>query len=932
MFRVIKAKKAVSSIVATILLICLAVVGGIIAFYAFSEFAGVSQQKILLDFRNAVLYSTPDQIVCAGTIKNMGTKPAKQINVTLNGEDSYMLPEVTAQSPLEPGETAGFSFNPTKQYVVGETYPLILKAVATDQSTFSHIIVVKCLGLEYQGAHGEKRGIVIFSVSGIGTYGDVVEIDGTSYIFEELPVMRTWPVNSTHYFHWSPIVEFQPGAKKRYSYGYILAEGPSQSIIHADGSGKIVVEEGTTTITGAYATQYQLKTEVFGMGKIKLDIQNSPFPPFTRLVNNATLWLPANYSVTATPVPDANQTFDYWVLGTSQTVATPLTFLMNRSYLLQCYFKSGETAQGSSYDFLEGPLYCQPTGYDFLEGSLYDELTGYDGEEGSIWLAPVGGGADALGAPWGGYYDWATRITRTLTIEVSPQGAGSTDPAPGKHDYPDGMTVAVVAMGHTGYRFNHWVLDGENAGTDDTIFVRMDTDHNLTAYFEEIPKHQLTIQVNNSTRGTTDPVPGVHQYYEGTKVTVSAEPNEGYRLSYWVLDGKSAGASNEISVVMNSDHNLTAYFEEIPKYQLTVQIDDPSHGTTDPTPGVYQYYEGTEVTISAELNKGFGLDYWQVGDSTDTDNPIAIIMDRDYTVVAYTKQIYGNVTFKLENVDVDVSMPPLTVDGIAYSYSQLPITFVWPAYSVHSFSWTSPLSVAEGEVFTWSATTGLSTQPSGAIEVPEGIGEVVGEYVKKFTLTIQVSPADKGDTTPPVGTHWYCEGENVKVTVTPSLGYALAYWVLDGQNIGARNPATVTMNQPHILCAVITQIDLSAIAQRLAVFIPATNRYMLSTYSYVEAFITSDHPELNGHIRGVQFTFKDYSVLQGWSGSQTISLGEETYNGIGSVVKIWNAYVLLDTGDKLRITYEGSDAFYLYWDNTKGETAVTVVDPTGTDP
>jgi len=835
-------KKALSSMLVAILLIGLTIAGGLLAFYALSSFISSEHQKIILDFQNVFLYSTPDKIICAGTIKNIGVKPAKQVTVTLDGEDPYILPEITEQTPLEPGETVGFSFQPTKQYIVGYRYLITLEAVATDQSTFSHVISIQCLGLGY---HGKNQGTVIFEVLGIGTYGPILEVDGAQYSFDNFPLVFTWEVNSNHSFVWSQIVEWQPGGRKRYAYGYTLAEGPSKYSL-GNGFGEICVKEGTTVISGVYTTQYLLETQVFGAGKIKLDVQTPYLYSFTEIVDNTTLWVPAGSAINATPIPDTNYLFDYWMLDSNQNFTVPLLFNMFADHLLQCYFKIGGTVPGSAYDLLEGPIYQQVAG-------KYES-----GIEGPIWFAPLNG-SDALGNPWGGYYDWATRVTRKLTIEVVPPGAGVTFPAPahppGYLSYPDGERVTVRAMSNYGYRFDHWELDGQSAGTTETI-----------------------------------------------------------------------------EVIMDSDHTLIAYFEELPKYQLTIQVNDPAYGTTDPAPGTYLYYEGTEVEISAEPNVGFKLDYWKVDGLTETENPLTIIMDKNYTVTAYFVEANGTVTFKVQNLDDSALNPVLTVDGVDYTYDQLPISFVWPAHSTHSFSWTSWVSAGENKAFSWKSTSGLSTQRAGIIETPETEGEVIGKYIIEYTLTIQVSPADKGKTTPPVGTYWVSQGANIKVDVNPNLGYKLHYWLLDGENVGTQNSIVVTMDKPHVLCAVITQVDLSNIARRLAtICAPAVNIYYISSFDYVTTFIIADHPELKGHISGIQLTFKDWDAF-GWSEPKTISLGSATLQGNGAVIKIWNAYVILDTGDVIQITYEGSEFFYLYYDSGSCETKVTIVDPTGTDP
>jgi len=69
-----------------------------------------------------------------------------------------------------------------------------------------------------------------------------------------------------------------------------------------------------------------------------------------------------------------------------------------------------------------------------------------------------------------------------LTI-VTTSG-GTTDPAPGIHEYVESMTpVPVTAIPDLGYEWESWELDGVNYTNNNPINVIMNTNHTLTAYF-----------------------------------------------------------------------------------------------------------------------------------------------------------------------------------------------------------------------------------------------------------------------------------------------------------------------------------------------------------------------------------------------------------------------------------------------------------------
>ncbi|MDH5770341.1 MAG: hypothetical protein OEZ25_03530 [Candidatus Bathyarchaeota archaeon] len=68
-----------------------------------------------------------------------------------------------------------------------------------------------------------------------------------------------------------------------------------------------------------------------------------------------------------------------------------------------------------------------------------------------------------------------------------------------------------------------------------------------------------TLTISASSGGTTNPAPGTYTYSYGSSVTVTASAYSDYVFDCWLLDG-STYYQNQITVTMNSDHTLTAYF------------------------------------------------------------------------------------------------------------------------------------------------------------------------------------------------------------------------------------------------------------------------------------------------------------------------------------------------------------------------------------
>ena len=74
---------------------------------------------------------------------------------------------------------------------------------------------------------------------------------------------------------------------------------------------------------------------------------------------------------------------------------------------------------------------------------------------------------------------------------------------------------------------------------------------------------------------------------------------------------------------------------------------------------------------------------------------------------------------------------------------------------------------------------------------------------ERFTLTVQVNPADGGSVSPASGT--FDEGTQVTLTATPAQGYAFLYW--SGAVNGSDNPATLTMTSDKAITAVFSMTD-----------------------------------------------------------------------------------------------------------------------------
>jgi len=219
---------------------------------------------------------------------------------------------------------------------------------------------------------------------------------------------------------------------------------------------------------------------------------------------------------------------------------------------------------------------------------------------------------------------------RSLTVQTTGQGTVK----PGSGTYVDGAEVTLTADPNDGWQFDRWdgdVPDGKQ--NDNPLTVVMDQDRALTGVFTEIPPpvYALTVEVD----GEGEVIPGSGSYTEGTEVTLTADPNDGWKFDQWQGDLSDANdTDNPLTVTMDQDRTIQARFVEGPftVYMLTVEV--TGQGSVMPSSGPYT--PGTAVRLMAGSASGWRFEKWKgdVPAEHVIDNPLTLVVDQDRTVTA----------------------------------------------------------------------------------------------------------------------------------------------------------------------------------------------------------------------------------------------------------------------------------------------------------
>jgi outer membrane protein assembly factor BamB len=245
---------------------------------------------------------------------------------------------------------------------------------------------------------------------------------------------------------------------------------------------------------------------------------------------------------------------------------------------------------------------------------------------------------------------------------VTATTGGTTTPSPGTYEYTNGTIVDVIALIDEGYGLHHWELDEVEVGSPNPITVTMDANHTLNAVFKAV--YELTITATSG--GTTDPPPGIHSYWEGSSVTVTATEYAGFAFDHWMLDG-SPEYSNPINVEMNADRALNAIFV----YNVTisakcniegeVSVDITMDGspTGFKTPHKFTGLTGTHTfTVPGTDPNGHPFLSWIWGTSWSTNIQLSVNKNGTYQAVYYFQVPPPRVGGTYYSADVTLLLAP----------------------------------------------------------------------------------------------------------------------------------------------------------------------------------------------------------------------------------------------------------------------------------
>ena len=269
--------------------------------------------------------------------------------------------------------------------------------------------------------------------------------------------------------------------------------------------------------------------------------------------------------------------------------------------------------------------------------------------------------------------------------------------------------------------------------------------------------------------GRISPLPGAHSYFDGASVTVTATPDDGYRVASW--GGDCSGTATTCVLTMDTDKTASVTFELVSTTNYTLTTSAGANGSIDPAAGMHSYVDGTSVTVTATPDSGYRVESWG-GGCSGTATTCVLTMDANKTAsVTFELVTYTLTTSAGANGSIDLAAGTHTYNGGA----GVTVTAT-PDSGYRVESWGGDCS--------GTATTCVLTMDA------DRTASVTFEQGQAYTLT--TSTGANGSIDPAAGTHSYSDGVSVTVTATPDSGYGVESW--GGGCSGTATTCVLTMD------------------------------------------------------------------------------------------------------------------------------------------
>ena len=292
-------------------------------------------------------------------------------------------------------------------------------------------------------------------------------------------------------------------------------------------------------------------------------------------------------------------------------------------------------------------------------------------------------------------------------VSVTYEGNGDVDPDRGSIRFYE--TLEITMTPDDGWRIGSVTVDGDEVSVDGNVLGYsvglLDFSHHEVhvTFVEQEPTPEPdthTVTITHTSGGDVDPS-GTVTVADGDSLTVTFDPNSGYRLSELLLDGVrvATGVSEYTISDITGDHTLRAVFSRtgggggnpdpvrLTRIEITSQPDNLTYSegsTFDPTgmevtahysDGTSRILDDSEYTWSPTEPLSVGDDTVTVTHQGMTDTVAIAVVDSDtFSVIVEsycgTRVIGGTTTSFSETPDCNLGELDIHTDNIVPGISQ----------------------------------------------------------------------------------------------------------------------------------------------------------------------------------------------------------------------------------------------------------------------
>ena len=340
---------------------------------------------------------------------------------------------------------------------------------------------------------------------------------------------------------------------------------------------------------------------------------------------------PSGETVNLSASADENWIFQHWLINGSIVTNNPYNLQITEDVIVQAIFN--ETLidvlltiniSGEGSVNVNGNEYTQPM--VFAEGSQVT-LEALAGE--GYYLVEWDGDLTGNENPVTLTMDDDKTITAVFIPEVFTVSFIVKD------ENDQDITDAIITFDGTVYPAGQYLIESLTSGTYDwevsregyyteTGSVQVDGNEEVTVILES---STYELEIVHEGTGKTVPAEGIHFIEKNTMVTLTAQTTSVSIFIKWEIDGDEY-FDEEIEIFMDSDKVVTAFFENLPSYILTVIVE--GEGITYPEEGEHHYAYDEVVTLTATPASDIWVFVkWVVDDLDYFESEINVLMNSD---------------------------------------------------------------------------------------------------------------------------------------------------------------------------------------------------------------------------------------------------------------------------------------------------------------